>query len=215
MPNANAYDAAYFRALYGEHPQQTWADRLRDGLVERLVRSWAPPHGQQDALLDIGCGYGYLLERFRDRFVLYGTDISPHAVEQAQRRLPHARIAVADVQAGLPFPGPFQVILAINVLEHLGSPEKAIRVIHEHLSPGGLLVLHLPTINNGLNRWLYTCSYAYDKTHVCCLSGKRLSALLGAAGFQALWESYAPYWPAALWNRLQPFPAYLAAYRHP
>lgn len=216
MPSADSYDATYFQALYGKHPGQTWADRLRDRLVERLVRSWAAPLPRsENALLDIGCGYGYLLEHFRDRFTLYGTDISPHAVAQAQARLPYARIAVADVQEGLPFPGPFQVILAINVLEHLASPESAIRVIYKHLAPGGLLVVHLPTVNNYLNRWLYGLSYARDKTHVYCTSSRDLCALLGAAGFRMLWESFAPHWPAALWNWLKPAPAYLAAFRHP
>lgn len=213
MPAAESYDATYFTTLYGKRPAQTWADRARDRRIVHLIRAFGPQTEHGGSLLDVGCGYGYLLERFRDRFTLYGTDISPHAVEKAQARLRDAHIAVADIQEGLPFGGPFQVILAVNVVEHLSQPEAAARVIYNHLAPGGLFAVHLPTINNPPNAWVYARSYAHDATHVYRPSGDVLRNLLGAAGFQTLWESYSPHWPRAFCNWLKPHPAYLAVFR--
>jgi SAM-dependent methyltransferase len=215
MPTAESYDATYFTALYGEKPAQTWADRARDRRVAHLVRVFGPQTARGGSLLDIGCGYGYLLERLRGRFALYGTDISPHAVEKAQARLRDARIAVADIQKGLPFHGPFQIIVAVNVLEHLTQPEATARIVYDHLAPGGLFAVHLPTINNPLNAWVYARSYARDATHVYRPSGAALRNLLAATGFQTLWESYSPHWPRALCNWLKPHPAYLAVFRRP
>ncbi|MCC7352466.1 MAG: class I SAM-dependent methyltransferase [Anaerolineae bacterium] len=215
MPTAESYDATYFASLYGKIPNQTWADRARDRRVAHLVRTFGPQTARGGSLLDIGCGYGYLLEHFRGHFTLYGTDISSHATEKAQARLRDAHVAVADVQERLPFPGPFQVVLAVNVLEHLSQPEVAARVIHDRLAPGGLFVIHLPTINNLLSAWFYARSYARDVTHVYRPSGDAIRNLLHSAGFQPLWESYSPHWPRTLCNRLKPHPAYLAAFRRP
>ncbi len=215
MPTAESYNATYFKALYGKKPAQTWADRVRDRRVVHLVRTFGPQGARGGSLLDIGCGYGYLLERFRGRFALYGTDISPHAVEVARARLRDAQVAVADIQKGLPFHDPFQVIVAVNVLEHLAQPEAAARIVYDHLAPGGLFVVHLPTINNPLNGWTYAQSYARDATHVYRPSGDALRNLMVRAGFQNLWESYSPHWPRALCNWLKPHPAYLAVFRRP
>jgi SAM-dependent methyltransferase len=215
MPTAENYDATYFSTLYGKVPAQTWADRARDRRVAQLVQIFGPQDENQGVILDIGCGYGYLLEHFRSRFILYGTDISAHAVAQAQARLRSAHFAVADVQEGLPFPGPFQVILAVNAIEHLPQPAAGARVIYNHLAPGGLFVVHLPTINNRLSAWFYQQSYARDTTHVYRPSGEALGQLLQETGFQTVWESYSPHWPRALCNRLKPHPAYLAVFRRP
>ena len=239
----NDFDHVYFNNLYGERPRQTWADRSRDALVERWVRTFAPPHSvaqrsgshhpqkpdttralrrslteilggePRDALLDIGCGFGFLLERFAPDYHLFGVDISEHAVEVAAQRLPEASLAVADIQQGLPFPGPFRVVLLINVLEHLTRPVDAASVLHDVVPPGGLCVVHLPTINNVCNRLYYRYSYAKDPTHVFRPSGCQVTRLFEAAGFEVVAESYAPHVPGWLWRALKPFPPFLGAYR--
>ncbi len=207
------FDHTYFDALYGQSPRQTWADRSRDGVVERWVRTFAPPRRPHDALLDIGCGYGFLLERFAPDYRLCGVDISEHAVAVAAQRLPVASFAVADIQQGLPFPGPFRAVLLINVLEHLARPADAAAVLHNVIAPGGLCVVHLPTINNACNRLYYRYSYAKDETHVFRPSGREVTRLFEAAGFEAVAESYAPHTPGWLWRVLKPFPPFLGAYR--
>ncbi len=171
------------------------------------------PGEPSDALLDIGCGFGFLLERFAPDYRLFGVDISAHAVAVATQRLPEASFAVADVQQGLPFPGPFRAVLLINVLEHLSDPAAAAAVLHAVIAPGGLCVVHLPTINNACNRLYYDRSYAKDPTHVFRPSGRQVTRLFEVAGFEAVAESYAPHWPGRLWRALQPFPPFLGAYR--
>jgi len=211
------FDHTYFDTLYGESRRQTWADRSRDALVERWVRTFAPPVGGAPAVvgavLDIGCGYGFLLERFAPDYRLFGVDISEHAVAMAAQRLPAASVAVADIQQGLPFPGPFRAVLLINVLEHLARPADAAAVLHDVIAPGGLCVVHLPAINNACNRLYYHYSYAKDATHVFRPSGREVTRLFEAAGFEAVAESYAPHTPAWLWRALKPFPPFLGAYR--
>jgi SAM-dependent methyltransferase len=120
------FDREYFRELYGEAPRQTRFDRARDDRVVLLVRRHAPSPGDGAALLDIGCGYGYLLRRFRGRYRLVGIDVSAHAVRETTGRIPGALVVTADVQRSLPFDRPFDVVLAVNVIEHLPDPPAAV-----------------------------------------------------------------------------------------
>lgn len=204
------FDEDYFRTLYGDIPGQTRFDRARDDRVVRMVERHAGGGG--GALLDIGCGYGYLLARFRGRYDLFGMDVSAHAAEQAGVRLPGVRIVAADLQRGLPFSRPFDVVLAVNIVEHLPDPRAGVRGIRAALRPGGLCVVHLPTINNAVSRLIYGVAYAGDPTHVYRPSGREVRELFESADFRTVEESFAPHhrW---LLSSLGWHPAYLAAFR--
>lgn len=212
MTERSLFDEEYFRTLYGQVPRQTRWDRARDDLVVRMVEAHAPPPHGRPALLDIGCGYGYLLARFLGRYDLFGIDVSVHAAKQAAVRLQGVRVVQADVQRRLPFRHPFDVVLAINVVEHLPDPAAGARSIRDALRPGGLCVAHLPTINNAVSRAIYRLAYAADPTHIYRPSGREVRALFEGAGFQTMAESYAPHTPW-LFPSLRWHPAYLAAFR--
>lgn len=211
-PTVADYGGDYFTTLYGAVPRQTAIDIARDRLIRRLVERYVGG----GRLLDIGCGFGYLLGSFGNavagRWRLHGTDISAHAATVAQRRLPHAHVIVADIQQGIPFQGRFDALIAVNVLEHLPDPQVAVRAIAAAVRPGGVVVAHLPTINNGFSRWIYAHSYERDPTHVYRPSGTELNRLFEQAGFRTLASLYCPFWPAPLWRLLKPHPAYLAVF---
>lgn len=176
----------------------------------RLVRRHAPPRRQGSALLDIGCGYGYLLGRFRGGYRLIGIDVSAHAARVTTGRIPGALVVAADVQRPLPFDHPFDVVLAINVIEHLPDPSAAVEAVHEALVPGGLCVIHMPTINGPISRAIYRLAYERDPTHVYRPSGREVRRLFERGGFRPLKASYAPHVQGLStgWH-----PALLAAFR--
>lgn len=209
--SADPYNQEYYRTIPGE--QQTRFDRARDDRVVRLVERHGPRADGGTWLLDIGCGYGHLLARFRGRYRLAGIDVSDHASAEAGRRLTGTPVVQADIQRGLPFGHRFGVVLAINVIEHLEDPPAAVRRILEALEPGGLCVIHLPTVNGPVSRLIYRFAYAGDPTHMYRPSGRQVRRLFESVGFEALEESYAPHTPWLLsgvgWH-----PAYLAAFRN-
>jgi SAM-dependent methyltransferase len=207
-PTARSYGADYFTSLYGARPRQTPADKLRDALIRRTLHAFI----DQGRLLEIGCGFGYLLGSFDRRFERYGTDISAHAVAFARDKLPDAHVVVADIQDGIPFAGAFDAIIAINVIEHLSAPEAALDAIAAHLRPGGIFVAHLPTISSRLAGWFYSRSYARDVTHVYRPSGAAFNDLVTRAGFRILRARYFPFWPDRIWRRLRPHPSFLGVY---
>jgi SAM-dependent methyltransferase len=180
--------------------------------VVRLVERWAPDRRSDAALLDVGCGYGHLLARFRDPYELFGVELSEHAAAVARSQLPRAHLIRADLQDGLPFRERFDVVLAINVVEHLSDPRAGVVSLREALSPGGVAVIHLPTINGPLSRGIYRFAYAADPTHVYRPSSREVVQLFASEGFTLLEGSHAPHSRWML-SSLRWHPAYLAAFR--
>lgn len=208
QPTSADYGDSYFTTLYGAAPRQTPIDLGRDRLIRRYVERYA----SGGRILDIGCGYGYLIGGFGPWWQLHGSDISAHAAAMAQQRLPHARIVAADIQQGIPFTGAFDAILAVNVMEHLPEPQRAAEAIAGSLRRGGIFVAHLPTISSALAGWIYARTYEADPTHVYRPSGAAFCRLVEAAGFRTLHALHCPFWPAPLWQALRPHPAFLAVF---
>jgi SAM-dependent methyltransferase len=180
--------------------------------VAALVERWAPERRSDSALLDVGCGYGHLLARFRDRYELYGVELSDHAASESRRRLPRAHVLRADLQEGLPVSGRFDVVLAINVVEHLGDPQAGAAALAGALQQGGVAVIHLPTINGAVSRGIYRFAYAADPTHIYRPSSREVVRLFESEGFKLLEGSHAPHSRWML-SALRWHPAYLAALR--
>jgi len=93
-------------------------------------------------ILDIGCGEGYFIEYLSDRMnvAVTGVDIDPAKIEAARRKAPQHTFVCADLfsadlayeQAGL--------LLAMEVLEHLDDPKRALRRITQ-LAPAAILTV--------------------------------------------------------------------------
>jgi SAM-dependent methyltransferase len=205
-----AFEGAYFRHVYDEGGEQRWTDRARDRLVARLVRTALGATG--GSVLDIGCGYGWFLRTLGEGFERFGVDVSASAVEIARAALPGARLEVADVQEGLPWSGPFDAVVAVNVIEHLTDPASAIRTMAAALQPGGVLVAHLPTVGWTRTR-IYERDYTADPTHVYRPTPAAFRRLLEDGGFRLDRWTHAPYAPWGLWHAIPWHPAHMAVAR--
>jgi 2-polyprenyl-3-methyl-5-hydroxy-6-metoxy-1,4-benzoquinol methylase len=91
--SSSDYGADYFAAVYGAasetgEPSQTWIDRARDRLLVQIADRYAPRPIADCTVVDVGCGYGWLLDNFADARRLCGSDISEHAIAMAKRRDP-------------------------------------------------------------------------------------------------------------------------------
>lgn len=117
------------------------ARKVLDIIKERYGKS-------RGRLLDIGCGFGWLLDEARQRgWETYG-------IEASDVGCSHAWEMGLEVKKGC-FPQTsyedrkMDVITLMDVLEHLEKPREILLSIRNVLKPGGLLVLNAPN-SNGL-----------------------------------------------------------------
>ena len=98
-------------------------------------------------LLDVGCGFGEFAAFAREQgWQSYATELAPSRVEAARRLLGRDRVFDTDVD-GLPdSAGPFDVITAFHVLEHVRDPLAFLRRLRDLLTPGGWLVVEVPNL---------------------------------------------------------------------
>lgn len=85
-----------------------------------------------DSLLDAGCGEGVVLASIRDDFKAgcYGLDLDYDRVHFAKMEIDRNRFVNGDAQR-LPFSeGAFDLVLLLEVLEHVGHPERVLEEVH-------------------------------------------------------------------------------------
>lgn len=208
----------YFSQLYGAttiegKPAQTFFDKGRDKLLAKIYKRYSNKKITDSDVLDIGCGYGWLLDSFEGARTLCGVDIAHHAVEEASLRKPERFFEQGDLHDPSPFSQKFDLILAVNILEHLSNIEVCIESINNSAKPGAIVLVHMPTISNWLTRWEYSKLYDSDPTHIYRPSGKEVRRLFESAGFETLRDSYLPHFPAFLTRAWPIHPAYLAVFR--
>ena len=106
-------------------------------------------------ILDVGCGAGFLANHLGALgHDVTGLDLSDDALEVAARHDPRRTV---HYQAGdalnLPFDdASFDVVCAMDFLEHVERPERAIAEAARVLRPSGLFFFH--TFNRNLLAWL-------------------------------------------------------------
>ena len=93
--------------------------------------------------LDLGCGAGLNLDHLARYADPVGTDFSEEALRFCLER-GHKRLCKADA-AELPFRDrQFDIITALDVVEHLDDDLAALTELRRTLKPGGLLIMSVP-----------------------------------------------------------------------
>ncbi|MDQ6839035.1 MAG: methyltransferase domain-containing protein [Actinomycetota bacterium] len=101
-----------------------------------------------ERLLDVGCGNGAYTTVLGEGFEeVHAIDVEPHRIEQFRQRSaadPKYSIAVGTAEA-LDFPDDhFDVVTAIEVLEHIVDLDRALGEIGRVLRPGGAFLVSCP-----------------------------------------------------------------------
>jgi SAM-dependent methyltransferase len=111
------YDAFYYAHDCGTpyERNEAWLGFF-DQVAERIVRTIRP-----GSVLDAGCAFGFLVERLRARGVeAWGIDISEHAIARVDSSVADY-CRVGSVLA--PFERRYDLIVCMEVLEHLSQPD--------------------------------------------------------------------------------------------
>lgn len=216
--SSDDYGAEYFAGVYGAasqtgEPSQTWIDRSRDQLLVTIARDFAQRPLEQCEVVDVGCGYGWLLDNFTSARRLCGSDISEHAISMAKKRDPAREYRQADLLDGPPFNGTFDIVLAVNLIEHLTDPQVGVESIRSLCRSGSIVLVHLPVVDNAMGKWIYERTYASDPTHIYRPTGRQVRALFEASRFRTLRESYLPHRVPRITRHIRIHPSYLAVFQ--
>jgi methionine biosynthesis protein MetW len=110
--------------------------------------------GRKNRILDIGCGDGSFIIKFKKYCETFGVDISQNAVKMAKE----AGINAYEVDVSsqrLPFRDEyFDIVYMGDVIEHLTNPDFAIKEVARVSKRNGFLVLSTPNLAHWLNRLL-------------------------------------------------------------
>jgi len=104
--------------------------KLIDDFFNKIRSRVAAAHANH--LLDAGCGEGMTLQRLGDLVPeeVTGFDINPECVAYTKSLFPSAEITQEDIY-NLPYPtSSFELIICLEVMEHLPDPEAALTSLH-------------------------------------------------------------------------------------
>lgn len=120
---------------YNEIWSKKWGDMARYGPIHRHHRRLIGAllrDRQIDSVLDIGCGEGtkldYACHLFPNIRRVYGFDISPVALQRAQKILPQGQFVAGDIETQPP-PFSADLVMCLEVLEHLPNDVQALQNI--------------------------------------------------------------------------------------
>jgi len=141
-------------------------------------------------VLELGCGAGATMRMLRDKIGIdraIGIECSPASAAQARAAFDEVIIGDAET-IDLPDDA-FDLILALDVLEHLRDPWHMVDRLADRLAPGGRIIVSLPNIGHFSvvyplirGRWNYTQDGLLDATHLRFFTETSARALMSRHG---------------------------------
>ena len=147
------------------------------------------------AVLDIGCGAGVVARALAARGCkVWGLEMDARRAAAARHHC--VEVVEADVEAvnlATEFEGrTFDVVLCLDVLEHLRNPSATLGKVTTVLAPAGSVVISIPNVTHGAlrlellrGRFRYRSSGLLDRGHLRFFDADGLGELIREAGLHA------------------------------
>jgi SAM-dependent methyltransferase len=139
---------AQYAAVYPELYRNHWWWRVREEILLRKIGSILGSV-RNARILDVGCGAGLFFDALEPFGRPEGIESDPAAVAQSGKWKNH--IMVGELDDSYEPAAPFDLILMLDVLEHISKPDQLLRRAARVLAPGGRILVTTPAFN-----WLWT-----------------------------------------------------------
>lgn len=165
------------------------------------INTFFPKKGK---ILDIGCATGIFLELARnDGWDVMGVEPSKWASDIARREYKLPVYYGTLEEAKIPDKS-FDVVVCLDVIEHVSSPRRMVAGIKRVLKPNGLLCIVTPDVKSIVARILGEKWWHIRPDHIFLFSRETLSYLLLSEGFEIEvvsrygWRFSYDYWTSRL-----------------
>lgn len=169
----------------GEYDQPYFAARCQDRdrpalwYYERIIRRWIQP----GAVLDYGCGTGFLLKRLAKYYKVAGYDVSAHAREAARNNVSALQVYAAEAE--IP-EAEYSGIVSLHVLEHIERtilPE-TLACWRRSLASNGRVLCVIPDANGKGHQLAGKHWNGFgDPSHITLLGWQEWSQIFLSSGF--------------------------------
>ncbi len=183
------YGADYFkRGKYRSDTAEIAEQRRRLSMLESATKF------QGGRVLDLGCATGSFITLAKEKFEVWGLEISHDAVNSAKAR--NSEIAEKILCGSIedtPLPEKsFDAVTCWDVIEHVEHPVAVIDKIKRILKPGGALLLSTPN-SGALSARVFGRRWAFmtPPEHICLFNRATMYKLLSSCDFSVeRWGSY-------------------------
>lgn len=173
--------------LYTNKPQDYFSQARRE--IEPLLQMGTDTTCRA---LEVGCAQGHTLEWLkRAGYCSWVAGVEPYA-ERGADNTAIDRFDRLDIEAALPDipPASLDLILCLDVLEHLNNPWETMRRLSTLLKPGGHWIISVPNIRNYRilldlacrGHFQYTDAGILDRTHLRFFTRSSLTDMVQATG---------------------------------
>ncbi|MES3005126.1 MAG: class I SAM-dependent methyltransferase [Patescibacteria group bacterium] len=134
----------HYQTLYDSEKTHWWY-RVRREFVHKLINEYFA--GRNDlSILDVGCGTGALMKELEVYGEVFGVDFSEQAVDFCKSR-GIKNIKRSIMEELLHEDKTFDLVLALDVLEHIPDDKKGLSEIYRVLKPGGVVIIFVPAFS--------------------------------------------------------------------
>ena len=175
-----------------QNKQNSYYGFARPEVIEAIIKNNLPT----GKVLEIGCAGGATGKNLKERLPVQsyvGIELSQEAADIAKGYLD--RVIVADIEKtdlahehGLQ-PGEFDLLLALDVLEHLYNPWDILAEMTQYVKLGGYVVASIPNIQNIAvlqdlvqGNWRYQDAGILDATHLRFFTLEETKKMFNGAG---------------------------------
>jgi 2-polyprenyl-3-methyl-5-hydroxy-6-metoxy-1,4-benzoquinol methylase len=107
------------------------------------IKNFLPQLQGNEKILDIGCGHGSVTHQLvKDGFDVYGVEINDDAIKSLTEKGFHP--IKADISKPLNINNKFDIVLLLDVLEHVFDPLFLLRNAKNHTNRGGYIIITVP-----------------------------------------------------------------------
>lgn len=158
-----------------------WWFATRTWAIEKFLDTLPPKNGLD--VLDVGCGAGNMIHHLARYGRVRGIEVDARPVKIAQQRGYDVRLG--DATQEIPFPdASFDLVTALDVIEHVEADENILREVFRVLRPNGYVLITTPAF-----QWLWSHNDELN-AHKRRYTAHELRAKMERAGFQITRLSY-------------------------